>query len=186
MANVRYLTAEELEVGLETIRQSPSDEGVLELIVRRPAVDERELLAAAELDPLRGLVGDRWKPRGGKFQTQLTLMNSRAIGLIAQEKDRRPLAGDQLYVDFDLSHDNLPAGARLAIGPAVVEISGVPHTGCNKFAARFGPEAVAFVNSAIGKQLRLRGVNARVIQGGAIRIGDAVRKAAGYDKAPGQ
>jgi MOSC domain-containing protein YiiM len=177
MVNVRRLTIDELEAGLNAIRQSPRDGGVLEMIVRRPAVNERDVLDEAELSAAEGLVGDRWKPgKRGRLDTQLTLMNSRAIALIAQEKERWPIAGDQLYVDFDLSQDNLPPGSRLAIGAATIEITATPHTGCHKFADRFGPDAVEFVNSPAGRQLRLRGVNARVLEAGSIRIGDAVRK----------
>jgi MOSC domain-containing protein YiiM len=176
MIGAHYLTILELEAGLELIRQSPGDEGVLELIVRRPAVGDREVLDSAELHNSHGLAGDRWKPGRSGRETQLTLMNSRAIALLAQTKDRWPLAGDQLYVDFDLSVDYLPPGSRLSIGDAVIEISGTPHTGCQKFAARFGLDAVKFVNSPAGKQLRLRGANAKVVHPGMVRVGDAVRK----------
>jgi MOSC domain-containing protein YiiM len=101
-------------------------------------------------------------------------MNSRVIALLAGDKERWPLAGDQLYVDLDLSVDNLPPGTRLNFGSAVVEVSDRPHTGCKKFAARFGLDALQFVNSPQGKQLRLRGLHARVVQPGVIRVGDIV------------
>jgi MOSC domain-containing protein YiiM len=107
---------------------------------------------------------------------QLNLINARLIALLAQDKARWPLAGDQLYVDLDLSEENLPPGTRLTIGAAVIEVTDQPHTGCKKFAARFGADAVKFVNSPEGKALHLRGINAKVVQGGTIRAGDTVRK----------
>ncbi len=173
-----YRTTNELISGLEHIRQSPKDGGVLKLIVRRPQVDQREVVESAGLDLKTGLVGDNWKERGAapSVDRQLTLMNIRVIALLSPEEDRWPLAGDQLYLDLDLSAENLPAGSRLALGEAVIEVTAPPHTGCSKFSERFGPEAVQFVNSPVGKELHLRGVNARVVQAGAIRVGDKVRK----------
>jgi hypothetical protein len=184
MTDVRHLTRDELMAGLEEIRRSPCDEGVLALIVRRPRVDGREVLERGELDPLQGLVGDSWSRRasgrsvdGGPHPLmQLNVMNARAAALVAQHPYRWPLAGDQLYVDFDLSLANLPAGTRLAIGSAVIEVTPEPHTGCGKFVARFGLEAMKFVNSTIGRELNLRGINARVIQPGEIHVGDIIRK----------
>ena len=184
MLNTTHLSMAELEAGLGIIRQSPDDNGILKLIVRRPKVDERELVNEAELDLEDGLVGDTWKIRGNKhtedgsanIHAQITLMNMRAIALLAQDESRWALAGDQLYVDFDLSEANLPAGSRIAIGSAILEISAVPHTGCLKFSERFGKDAHKFVNSPVGKPRRLRGVNARVVQAGAIQVGDVVRK----------
>ena len=107
---------------------------------------------------------------------QLTIMNSRVIGLVAQNKDGWQLAGDQLFIDLDLSVENLPAGTRLLLGEAIIEITAIPHTGCRKFSSRYGPDATKFVNSPVGKDLRLRGINAKVVQGGKIRVGKAVRK----------
>lgn len=184
MSEVKQLTMGVLEKGLDYIRQSPQDAGVLEMIVRRPFMDEREVLHEGELDLTVGLVGDNWQARGSKRTpdgsanpgAQLTLMNSRLAALVAQSKERWPLAGDQLYVDLDLSEENLPPGTQLAIGSAIVEITAVPHTGCKKFVARFGMDAVKFVNSPLGKQLHLRGVNARVVQPGTIRQNDMVQK----------
>jgi hypothetical protein len=184
MAEVKHLTTEELEAGLETIRQSPKDNGVLQLIVRRSRVGEREVLNEGILDLLEGLVGDNWTTRGSPRTAdgsahpdmQLTIMNSRAIALVAQDDERWPLAGDQLYIDLDLSADNLPPGTRLALGSAVVEVTTEPHTGCQKFVARFGLEAMQFVNSPLGRQLNLRGINAKVVQPGVIRVGDVARK----------
>jgi len=184
METVTHLSMTELEAGLGIIRQSPSDQGLLKLIVRRPKVDEREVVNEAELDLEEGLVGDTWKMRGSKatpdgsanVNAQITLMNMRAIALLAQDEARWVLAGDQLFVDFDLSEANLPAGTRIAIGSTILEVSSTPHTGCAKFSERFGKDALKFVNSPEGKPLRLRGVNTRVVQAGKIQVGDAVRK----------
>ena len=182
--SAKYLTTEELEAGLEDIYLSPKDNGVINMIVCRPDVEKREVLHEAKLDLVEGLVGDNWKVRGSTSTTdgsahpemQINIMNSRVIALLAQEEERWQLAGDQLYVDMDLSVENLPAGTRLGVGSAVLAVTTKPHLGCNKFAARFGPDAVKFVNSQLGKQLHLRGVNARVIQAGTIQTGDIVRK----------
>ena len=180
----RHLTTAELEAGLDEIRRAPRDEGVLELIVRRPRVDEREVLDAGELSLEVGLMGDSWITRGSSRtpdgsshpDMQLNIMNSRVTALVAQHKDRWQLAGDQLYLDMDLSEDNAPAGTHLSLGSAVIEVTPPPHLGCQKFVARFGLEAMKFVNSPLGKQLHLRGINARVVQGGLIRMGDVARK----------
>ena len=177
---------EELEAALDHLQQAPKDDGLLQLIVRRPRVDEREVLEEAQLDPVKGLIGDSWifrkssrTPDGSPHpEMQLNIMNSRVTALVAHDKERWPLAGDQLYIDMDLSKENLPAGSRIAIGSAVIEVSGLPHTGCHKFVARFGAEAMKFVNSTVGKQLCLRGINAKVIQGGTVKVGSTVRKIA--------
>jgi hypothetical protein len=181
---VKYRTAEELEGGLEEIRQSPLDNGVLALISRRPRTEEREILQEAEISLVDGLVGDNWKARGSTRtpdgaahpELQLTLMNSRVIALLAQERERWALAGDQLFIDFDLSTKNLPPGTQLEIGDAIIEITPYPHTGCKKFMARFGADATNFVNSPVGRELHLRGVNAKVVRPGKVRVGDRVRK----------
>jgi hypothetical protein len=175
-----------LEDGLLEIRRSPSDGGLIELIVRRPAVGERELLAEAIVDEVVGIVGDcwHWKPSsatkdgGPNPGAQLTLMNSRVASLVAGEPERRALAGDQLYVDMELSERNLPPGTRLRAGSALIEITAVPHRGCGKFTKRFGVDAAMFVNSKVGRELNLRGVNARVLERGTVRVGDLVEKVA--------
>lgn len=184
MEAIKHLSMMELEAGMDNIRQSPKDQGILKMIVRRPGTDEREVIARAELDLAEGLIGDNWKARGSRHSTdgsanlsaQITVMNSRLIELVAQETERWSLAGDQLYIDLDLGVDNLPAGTRLAVGAAVIEVTAVPHTGCQKFSSRFGVEAMKFVNSRQGKQLHLRGINTRVVQSGVIQVGDIVRK----------
>lgn len=184
METLQYLSMTELEAGLENIRQSPNDHGVLKMIVRRPNVDEREMVDEAELDLEAGLVGDTWRMRGSSrtpdgsanINAQITVANVRAIALLAQDEARCSLAGDQLYVDLSLSEDNLPPGTRIAIGSAILEVSAQPHTGCKKFSDRFGVDALKFVNSPEGKKLHLRGINTRVIQAGLIRVGDVVKK----------
>ena len=182
----RQLTTEELEQGLDDILASPQDNGALELIVRRPDVDARESLAEGRLDTEQGLVGDNWLARGSRHtpdgsadpEMQLNIMNARVVALVADDPGRRELAGDQLYLDMDLSPENLPPGTQLEIGDAIVEVTEPPHTGCKKFAARFGKDAVVFVNAGRGKQLNFRGICAKVVRSGDIKIGDVARKLA--------
>ena len=180
----KHLTTNDLQAGVEEIRRAPKNEGVLELIVRRPRVDGREILQEAQLDVAEGLVGDTWRMRSSQRtfdgsahpDMQLNIMNARAAALVAGEKRRWPLAGDQLYIDMDLSTANLPPGTRLALGTAVIEVTDQPHTGCGKFVARFGVDAMRFVNSPLGRELCLRGINAKVVQPGTIRVGGTVKK----------
>ncbi len=177
-----HASTSELEAGLGRVRAAPSDEGVLELIVRRPAVDEREVVEEAELDLELGLVGDSWSSRGrsggrpANRDAQITVVSARAVALAAHDRERWPLAGDQLYVDLDISRDNVPPGTRLGIGSAVVEVTAEPHTGCKKFRARFGMEALELFNSPEGRALNLRGINTRIVEPGVVRTGDSVRK----------
>jgi MOSC domain-containing protein YiiM len=174
----KHLTASELEAGLVEISRSPKDDGVLEMIVRRPQVGEREVLDEGQLDVTEGLVGDSWINRRSapNPDTQLNVMNARAVALVAHDRTRWQLAGDQLFIDLDLSDDNLPAGTQLAIGSAVIEVTPVPHTGCAKFVERFGLEAMQFVNGREGKAMHLRGICARVVQPGVIKVGDNAKK----------
>lgn len=181
---VKHLTTAELEAGLEAVRQAPKDGGVLALIVRRPQSEVREVLTEGYLDLAEGLVGDNWQTRGSSRTAdgsshpdmQINIMNARAIALIAQDKERWQLAGDQLYLDMDISAENLPPGTRFALGSAVIEVTDQPHTGCKKFVARFGLDAMLFVNSPVGRELHLRGINAKVVQPGVIRVGDVAKK----------
>ena len=183
-AEIKHLTLAELEAGLEKIRSSPKDQGVLDMIVRRPAEGDREVLEQGQLDPKVGLVGDNWQDRpssrsaDGKAHPdmQINIMNSRLIALVAQDKDRWQLAGDQLFVDLDLSKINVPPGTKLAIGSAVLEATDQPHTGCMKFSGRFGVDALMLINSPAGQELQLRGINAKVVQSGEIKPGDTVKK----------
>ena len=169
---------------LPDIQAAPADGGRVERIVRRPAVDERETVTEAELDTTSGLVGDGWLERGSRMTTdrsadpnaQLTLVNVRVLRAIEPDQERWPLAGDQLYVDLDMRVDVLPAGTRLAIGSAIIEISDAPHTGCSKYSARFGSDALRWINSPLGRAHRMRGMNARVIESGTIRTGDSIRR----------
>ncbi len=184
MENVKFLSEEELESGIDFIKQSPDNEGLLKMIVCRPRKDKREILKEGEITLTEGLVGDSWKSRVlarnedwmEQIERQITIMNSRAITLIAASEDRWPLAGDQLYVDLNLDINNLPAGSRLSIGEVILEVTDKPHLGCRKFAKRYGMEAMKFVNSDMGKNLHLRGINAKVIRGGKIATGDIVKK----------
>ena len=179
--DIKHLSKSELEAGKGKILRSPKDGGELKMIVRRPAQDQRETLPEGQLDIKEGLVGDYWHSRknekGEEYaDMQITLMNSRVISLLAQDKSRWSLAGDQLYVDLDLSVENLPPGTRLSIGSSILEITAVPHTGCGKFMERYGAEATKFVNNSENKKLRLRGINAKVVKAGLIQKGDMAHK----------
>jgi hypothetical protein len=190
--NGPHLTLHELEAGLPHIERSPKDGGVLRLIVRRPGVGAREVLGEAQLDVTAGLVGDTWSRRSSTRSRnrsphpdmQLNIINARAIALVAGSEERWPLAGDQLYLDLDLTDANLPAGTRLAIGSAVIEVTAEPHTGCRKFSERFGVDATKFVNSTEGRRLHLRGINAKVVQSGTIRVGDIASKLGSHARLP--
>ena len=183
-AELKHLSAAELEAGLDEIRISPKDQSVLDLIVSRPEEDARETMELADLHVEVGLVGDTWRDRpsirsgDGKAHPdmQITMMNSRVAALVALSKDRWPLAGDQLFVDLDLSKINVPSGTRISVGAAILEVTNQPHTGCEKFAARFGIDALKLISSPIGRELQLRGINLKVVHGGEIRPGDAVKK----------
>ena len=180
----RHLSLAELEDGLAEILRSPADRGVLRAIVMRPETDARVSLPHCELSPEGGVHGDNWAkgcwmslPDGRPHpDVQVTIMNARTIALIAQEETRWPLAGDNLFVDLDLSEGNLPPGTRLAVGSALLEITEVPHKGCKKFAARFGVDATRFVNSKDGLRLHLRGIYARIVERGVVAVGDQIEK----------
>ena len=184
---MKHLTRQELTAGLGKILESPKDKGTLELIVRRPGTDQREILDEGQLDPVYGLQGDNWLTRGSRGtadgsahpEMQINIMNSRVTALVAQDPERWALAGDQLYIDMDLSPENLPPGTKLSIGSAILEVTSPPHTGCKKFVARFGRDAMIFVNTGVGKTLNFRGINAKVVQAGTIRTDDSVEKLLG-------
>ena len=188
---VEHLSRERLEAGLDHVRQSPPDHGRLMLVVHRPEVGQRELLKKAVLDQVAGLDGDNWLTRGSSStpdgsahpDKQVTVMNARLAELVAGGTERMALAGDKLYLDLDLSVDNLPPGSLLAVGEAVLRVSEAPHTGCAKFIERFGTEAMRFVNSRTGRRLRLRGMNTSIVVPGTIRLGDLAVKA-GAQRAP--
>lgn len=176
-----HRTTAELESLLDGILAAPKDSGPIEMIVRRPAEDQREVLETAELNTERGLEGDYWvddiNTEGEPYYAaQLTLMNARVADAVAVTRDRWPLAGDQVYVDMDISEENLPPGSRIRVGDAVVEISEVPHTGCAKFAGRFGKDALRFANVGVGRKNRFRGVNARIVEDGTVSVGDKITK----------
>ena len=186
-ATASHRSAAELAAFLPTLLSAPKDRGTLDLVVRRPAVGVREVLAEGELDPAVGLVGDNWLDRGSgrtpdgsaQPECQLNVMNAVLVGFLAGDPERRALAGDQLYLDLDLSQENLPVGTHLIIGDpadrgAVIEVTEPPHTGCAKFVERFGAEAMRFVNGSVGRPLRLRGLNARIVVPGRVRPGDGV------------
>lgn len=190
--DVDHLSRERLEAGLGRIREAPHDEGRIVLIVRRPAVGQRDLPAEVMLDQDSGLDGDNWLVRGSSStpdgsahpNRQITVMNARVAELVAGGTERMPLCGDQLFVDLDLSVDNLPAGSMLAVGQAVLRVSEEPHLGCAKFVERFGGEAMRFVNSRLGRRLRLRGMNTRIVVPGTVRVGDVAAKKLASRRAP--
>lgn len=179
----KHLLATEIEAGLDHVLAAPKDLGRLEMIVRRPKVNKREVVETGRLDIKNGLVGDNWLTRGssrtfngkGHPDTQLNLMNYRFALLVADSRERVPLAGDQLFVDLDLSEENVPHGTKISIGEATIEVTSVPHLGCKKFVERFGLDAMNIANSEFGRRHHLRGINARVINGGPIRVGDAIQ-----------
>lgn len=179
-----YQTTETLMAGLEAIRQAPKDDGKLEMIVIRPSENARELPGTCEVHAAEGVCGDNWRQRRKKYlpdgsldpDSQIAIMSSRAIELIAGGRERWPLAGDNLMVDFDLSDENLQPGQKLEIGTALLEITAEAHNGCAKFAERFGREALKVVNSPEGKQLHLRGIYAKVVRAGSLKTGDLIRK----------
>lgn len=174
----------ELQAALPRIREAPADSGTIELIVRRPAEDAREVLDEAEINDAEGIAGDTWNQRGSPTSpdggphpdAQITIMSARAAAAVIGPVERWPLAGDQIYADLDISHETLAAGTRLSIGEAIVEVTAKPHRGCAKYAARFGRDALRFVNTGEGQALRMRGVNCRVIQPGTVRTGDAITR----------
>jgi hypothetical protein len=172
---VRHLSQAEITAALAEVERSPRERGTLQLIVRRPSRGQREVLDVGTLDAAEGLLGDRWALGKRRRLNQLTVMNARFVALLAQSRDRWPLAGDQLYVDFDLSEEHVPPGTRIAVGAAEIEVSPEPHTGCRLFAERYGLDAQRFVGSEKGEALRLRGVNAWVVKGAEVRVGDEVR-----------
>jgi hypothetical protein len=177
-------TREELESGLGEVEGAPSEAGRLELIVARPDIGERELLDRAKFVPGAGMSGDNWSVKKSSRtgapdpNAEVTLMNARSAALVAGSADREAWApaGDQLYADFDISAENLPPGARIQVGSATLEVSEEPHLGCGKFVRRFGADAMKFVNSERGRELRLRGVNLRIVEGGEAAVGDEVRR----------
>ena len=172
---VRHLSEAEITAALAEVERSPRERGTLSLIVRRPRSGQREVLDVGTLDVAEGLLGDRWALGKRRRLNQLTVMNARFVALLAQSPDRWPLAGDQLYVDFDLSTEHVPPGTRIAVGAAEIEVSSEPHTGCRLFAERYGSDAQRFVGSEKGEALSLRGINAWVVRGAEVRVGDEVR-----------
>jgi hypothetical protein len=175
----------DLDQHLDHVLASPRDAAPLELIVARPGPGERTVLEEAVLDEVNGLDGDGWLARGSRSMpdrsanpaAQLTLMSTRVLAAIEPDPSRWPLAGDQLHLDLDLSEENLPAGTRLTVGGAVLEVTELPHTGCAQFSARFGADALRWISTPTGRANRMRGMYVRIVTGGTVRVGDIVRKA---------
>ncbi len=181
---LNHLNMFQLESGLDHILNAPKDNGIVQMIVSRPKIEVRKILNVAKLDKEFGLDGDNWNDRGNSsmpdncpdIEAQLTIMNSRVISLMTSSSDEWPLAGDQLYIDMDLSRNNLVPGSQIKIGSAVVEVSEKPHTGCKKFSSRFGLDALKFISTPSGRELCLRGINTRIVQSGVVQTGDVVKK----------
>lgn len=173
---IEYRPMASLVDALDKIAQSPKQEGRVDLIVRRPAVDEREVLEVGELSEAQGLVGDNWRVKGEPvLDMQLNIMNSRVIQAICGDIINWPIAGDQFFVDFDLGAENLPAGTQLSLGDAIIEITPEPHMGCKKFTERFGVDAMKFVNSKLHREHNLRGICAKVVKSGRVAVGDSIK-----------
>jgi MOSC domain-containing protein YiiM len=177
-------TTDQLDARTDHVAAAPTDVGTIELVVARPTPGERVVLDSAELRSGVGLVGDNYrergssKPGGGPADPlgELNLMSARALEAVAgEDRSNWPPAGDQLIVDFDLSETTCPAGTRLTVGTAVIEVTTKPHNGCAKFAERYGIDAARWINSR--KDLRLRGVCAVVVEPGTVRPGDAIQRA---------
>jgi hypothetical protein len=185
----RHLTLAELEAGLPEILQAPKDNGTLTGIVIRPEPGQRVELASCEVSLKLGTHGDNWSRGCWKTtddgsphpDVQICIMNARCIALIAQDRSNWAPAGDNLFIDMDLTPNNVPPGTQLAIGTAIIEITDTPHNGCDSFIARYGRDACIFVNTREGKQLRLRGVYGRVVRDGHLAVGDTVRKVTAHD-----
>jgi len=176
---MKFVTTDEINSNLSFILSSPKDVGKIESIIVRRRKNERELRKEVFLSPEKGVEGDRWYDLSkGKPdpRRQLTIINSRLIKLLAQSVERMQLAGDNLIIDLDISDANLPVGQRLTIGKVMVEITDVPHTGCSRFAERYGNDAVEFINAPERSSLRLRGVYAKFLNSGLIHVGDIIKK----------
>ena len=180
----RHLNREELQAGLPHILASPDDDGVLEAIVVRPVSEERREVTQCRLTLAGGVESDHWANGCWKStesgdphpDVQICIMNARCIGLIAQERENWAPAGDNLFIDMNLTPDNMPPGQRIAVGSVILEITDTPHKGCAKFIRRYGRDACVFVNTGDGDRYKLRGIYARVVQDGTVRTGDRVRK----------
>lgn len=179
-----YQTPEQLQAGMTRVLDAPTDEGFVRLVVRRPGRGQREILAEGQLDTEQGLIGDDWINRPGMYRdtpspyAQVTVMNARAAELVSGDPDPASWAqcGDQLYIDLDISEANMPAGTRIAVGEAILEVQSEPHTGCVQFRSWWGPDALRHISTPDGQALRMRGANTRVVQSGLVRPGDPARK----------
>jgi MOSC domain-containing protein YiiM len=184
MSEVRHYSLAELNARLPEVHSSPANPGRLLHIIARPVSEQRELRERSEVTPEAGLSGDRWASSCKRMlpdgrlnpDNQITIMNTRCLAILTDDHERWPLAGDNFLVDFDLSETNLPAGQRVKIGTAVLEVTPLPHTGCSKFSKRFGADALKFVNSPEGTKLRLRGLHVQVVQAGVVAVGDDIEK----------
>jgi len=170
-----HLPLAKLEAGLRALAEPPRDVGRLALLVVRRPDGTRETPASAQLTPQGGLAGDGWARRPPRDpEAQLAVMRHDVAALIA---NGQPLStfGDNLFVELDSSSKNLPAGTRLRVGDAVVEVTAEPHDGCRKFLGRFGADALRFVQAKATRDRNLRGVYWKVCTGGRVELGEAIR-----------
>ena len=176
----------ELEAAIPDILAAPKLAGAVEMIVVRPAAGLRETPGRVGVSLEGGVAGDHWAK--GCWRTtdagephpdvQICMMSARTIRAIAGEPEHWPAAGDNLFLDMDLSPANMPPGTRFAIGTAGFVVTAEPHDGCQSFIDRYGRDACLFVNTGRGRALRLRGIYARVTRDGEIAVGDRVLKLA--------
>lgn len=170
----RFLPLDVLETRLAELPPAPRDLGTLTLIVRRREGGTRELLERVALTPEEGLPGDAWGRRPPlNPEAQLAVIQTDIAELIANGQPL-PLFGDNLFLNLDLSRENLPTGSRLRVGAAVLEVTPKPHNGCAKFHARFGAAALRFASHPDRRHLNLRGIYLKVVEGGELAVGDAV------------
>jgi hypothetical protein len=159
---------------------APRDSGRIVQLCVRPDVNKRAFPEVLELCPRRGAIGDRWEwrtwmhlPDGSPDpRVQLALMDHRILAFLQDLTGCSHHPGDTCLLDLDLHADRLPAGSRLQIGSAVLEISDVENDACGKFATHYGAEVFSWIRAPANRARRLRGAFARVVQGGLVRNGD--------------
>lgn len=170
----RFRTADDLRRALADLPAAPKDSGRVASIVRRMDLGRREAPDRLLLTPDAGVPGDAWsRQRRPDPDAQIAVMQADVARLIANGQPLE-LFGDQLFLELDLSVDNLPPGSRLRVGGATVEVTPMPHNGCRKFRARFGPDAVELVSDPQLRHRNLRGIYLRVVEPGDVAIGDSV------------
>ncbi len=167
----RHLDYGLLQAAFLELPPAPATRGRVVQIVRRGEGGRREYLEHTRVTPHTGVPGDAWARRSAPDpDEQITAMQAGVARLLA---NGQPLGlfGDNLFLDLDLSANNLPPGSVLRIGTAGFVITAKPHTGCRKFLTRFGRDALRFVSEAAHRSHNLRGVHLRVLEPGEVRLG---------------